>query len=61
MSESIEMMWDSESRLALIRLESETCATGKGAVVFVDALTRLKAFADEGEACAWLRAIGIAA
>lgn len=36
---SIEMTWDAESRLAFIRFESETRATGKDAVVLVDALT----------------------
>jgi hypothetical protein len=39
-SGTIEMTWDSESRLALIRFESETRATGKDAVVLVNALTR---------------------
>jgi hypothetical protein len=39
-SGSIEMTWDSESRLAFLRFESETRATGKDAVVLVDALTR---------------------
>lgn len=37
---SIEMTWDSEARLALLRFESATRATGKDAVVLVDALTR---------------------
>ena len=124
-SGTIEMTWDSESRLAHMRFEVETHATGKDAVVLVDALTRwigtdnkpfgllgdggklagldaeyrsawrkffqqhredsyiaffnmgpiiriaadmfrvgtglrLKAFADEGEARAWLRRMGIA-
>jgi hypothetical protein len=39
-SGSIEMTWDSESRLALIRFESETRATGQDAVQLVEALTR---------------------
>ncbi len=39
-SGNIEMTWDSGSRLACIRFESETRATGKDAVVLVDALTR---------------------
>jgi hypothetical protein len=39
-SGTIEMTWDSESRLAFIRFESETHATGKDAVMLVDALTR---------------------
>ena len=39
-SGTIEMTWNSESRLAFIRFESETHATGKDAVVLVDALTR---------------------
>lgn len=37
---SIEMSWDPESRLAVLRFEGETRATGKDAVVLVDALTR---------------------
>lgn len=37
---SIEMIWDSEARLAMLRFELETRATGKDAVVLVDALTR---------------------
>lgn len=125
-SGTIEMTWDSEPRLAFIQFESETRATGKDAVVLIDALTRwigtdnkpfgllgdggklagldaeyrsawrrffqqhredsyiaffnmgpiirvaadmfrigtglrLKAFADEGEARAWLRGMGIPA
>ena len=39
-SGTIEMTWASESRLALLRFESETRATGKDAIVLVDALTR---------------------
>ena len=39
-SGSIEMTWDSESRLAFIQFESETRATGKDAEVLIDALTR---------------------
>jgi hypothetical protein len=39
-SGSIEMTWDSESRLAFIQFESETRATGEDAVVLIDALTR---------------------
>jgi hypothetical protein len=39
-SGTIEMTWDSESRLALLRFERETRATGKDAVVLVNALTR---------------------
>jgi hypothetical protein len=35
----IEMTWDPDSRLAVIRFERETQATGKDAVVLVDALT----------------------
>lgn len=37
---SIEMTWDSESRLAVLRFESETRTAGKDAAVLVDALTR---------------------
>jgi hypothetical protein len=39
-SGSIEMTWDSESRLAFLRFETETSATGKDAVALVEALTR---------------------
>lgn len=39
-SGNIVMTWDSESRLAFLRFDSETRATGKDAVVLVDALTR---------------------
>lgn len=38
-SGAIEMTWDSESRLAVLRFERDTRATGKDAVVLVDALT----------------------
>jgi hypothetical protein len=38
-TEAIEMRWDAEARLAIIRFERETQATGKDAVVLVDALT----------------------
>lgn len=34
------MTWDSQSRLAFLRFQSETSATGNDAVVLVDALTR---------------------
>ncbi len=37
---TIEMTWDPEARLAVIRFESDTRATGKDAIVLVDALTR---------------------
>jgi hypothetical protein len=36
----IEMTWDPEARLAVIRFERATHATGKDAVVMVDAMTR---------------------
>lgn len=39
-SGSIEMTWNSESRLAFMHFESETRATGEDAVALVDALTR---------------------
>jgi hypothetical protein len=39
-SGSIEMTWDPESRLAFISFQSETRATGKDALVLVDALRR---------------------
>ena len=39
-SGSIELTWDPESRLAIIRFESETRATGEDAQVLVNALTR---------------------
>jgi hypothetical protein len=35
----IEMTWDPDARLAVIRFERETQATGRDAVVLVDALT----------------------
>jgi hypothetical protein len=38
---TIELTWDSESRLAIIRFDNETHATGKDAAMLVDALTRL--------------------
>lgn len=38
-SGSIEMTWDCKSRLAVIRFDSHTRATGKDAAVLVDALT----------------------
>jgi hypothetical protein len=37
---SIEITWDAESRLAFLRFEAETSATGKDAVALVEALTR---------------------
>lgn len=37
-SGTIEMTWDPEARLAFIRFESETRATGKDAVALTDAL-----------------------
>jgi hypothetical protein len=39
-SGTIEMTWDPESRLAVIRFETETKATGKDAALLVEALTR---------------------
>lgn len=39
-SGSIEMTWDCESRIAVIRFESHTRAASEDAVVLVDALTR---------------------
>lgn len=39
-SGTIVMTWDPESRLAVIRFERETRATGKDAAVLVDALRR---------------------
>jgi hypothetical protein len=36
---AIEMTWDPEARLAVIRFERATQATGKDAVVLVDAMT----------------------
>jgi len=39
-SGTIEMTWDSESRLAFIQFERDTRATGKDADVLVEALTR---------------------
>ncbi len=39
-SGTIELTWDSESRLAFIHFGSETHGTGKDALVLVDALTR---------------------
>jgi hypothetical protein len=36
---AIDMTWDAETRLAVIRFVRETQATGKDAVVLVDALT----------------------
>jgi hypothetical protein len=36
---AIEMTWDPEARLAVIRFERATQATGKDAVVMVDAMT----------------------
>ena len=39
-SGTIEMAWNSETRLAFMRFESDTRTTGKDAVVLIDALTR---------------------
>jgi hypothetical protein len=39
-SRTVEMAWDPETRLAVLRFDSETRAIGKDAVVLVDALTR---------------------
>lgn len=39
-SGTIELTWDPESGLAVIRFERETRATGKDAVVLVDAMER---------------------
>lgn len=39
-SGAIEISWDPDARLAVIRFETETSATGKDAVVMIDALTR---------------------
>lgn len=39
MVRTIEMTWEPEARLAMIRFERETRATGKDAVALVDALT----------------------
>lgn len=39
-SGTIEMTWDSESRLAFIQFASDTHATGKDAVVLIEALTQ---------------------
>ena len=36
---TIEMRWDPQSRIALLRFESETRATGEDAVVLIEALT----------------------
>lgn len=37
---SIKMTWESETRLAVLRFQSETYATGKDAEVLIEALTQ---------------------